>query len=1003
MKITNIVNLNGSEYACSTWMSKQRRPMATNVVWRFCGDAAPERLEPLLAAAFIPTYLRNQLVSNVEWSQRTRQLRVILAAGVVAMLGACSSGSDNGGTDPQPDFAFSIAPSTLSVQQGASGTITASISRTGGFTGAITGSAEGLPAGVTLSAISFAPGTTSATVTVSVAATAATGTSAVVIRAQGAGVTAKQTTLSVTVTAAPIPAATISVNPSALSVQAGASGTSQATVTRSGGFAGALALAATGAPAGMTVTAPAVAAGSTTSAITVNVGAGVAPGAYPVTLTASGTGITAPTATLTVTVTAAPVPAATIALNPTSVTIAAGASGTSQATITRSGGFAGAVTITSSGAPAGMTVAAPAIAAGATTSTVTVTVGASVAAGAYPITVRANATGITEVTAELTVTVSAAPGFAVTLNPTALTVAPGAQGTSAINIARTGGFTGALTFALQGNPPAGVVLTLPSGPVTAATSQITVSVGATVAAGSYPLTINVTGTGVPASTVTLTLTVPSVGGLSLAVSPATVSVTQGQSSQATITVTRVAPLVAAAQITVSGLPNGVTATVNPNPITGTTATVTFTAAAGATVGNVNATISGAGGGVTSAPVTLPITVAASGGGGGSGNVTYNFCSISGLPAFVAYQDGNGPWVRATAGANNSYSFNIASGRGGVAYVVTSGIGSDMDVEFGSVAELNGFGSDDCDGTTNTGRTFTGTVAGAGPTDFVSIVAGGAFTQVVTAASPNFTIENVANGPFDLLATRFSLLGGAGKFFIRRNLNPPNNSALPTIDFNSADAFDPVQRSLTINNSLGQDLTSTGLYVLQGGSGGAVYFADFGASSATSRPWFGVPDAKRAPGDFHVLSVIALSPQNNQDTRSISRVFREATDQTLTLPAVLGATNITSLGASGGNARLRASYTKQADYGNLWVAGYSQSAASITILATSNYFTGPTVELDVPDLAGLAGWNPAWGLSSGANTIWTFSASGFSTFGNGVPSVADGALSRSATRNGNVTP
>lgn len=826
----------------------------------------------------------------------------MLVAGVVAMLGACSSGGDTGGgTEPQGDFVFSIAPSTLSVQQGASGTITASVARTGGFTAAVTGSAEGLPAGVTLSAIAFAPGTTSATVTVTVAASAAPGTYPIVLRAQGAGATAKQTTLSVTVTAAPVPAATI-------------------------------------------------------------------------------------------------------ALSPAAVTVAAGSSGTSQATITRSGGFSGAVTITSSGAPAGMTVAAPVIAAGATTSTVTVTVGATVAAGAYPITVRANGTGISEVTTALTVTVSAAPGYAVTLNPTAVNVAPGAQSTSAITITRTGGFTGALTFALQGNPPAGVVLTLPSGPVTAATSQITVSVGAQVAAGSYPLTINITGTGVPASTVTLTLTVPSLGGLSLATSPATVSVTQGQSAQTTLTVTRVAPLVAPIQITVSGLPNGVTAAVNPNPVTGATATITFTATAGAAVGNVSATITGSGGGVTSAPVTLPVTVASSGGGGGgAGNVTYNFCSITGLPAFVAYQDGNGPWVRATAGTNDRYSFNIASGRGGVAVVMTSGFGSDMDVEFGTVAELNAFGSDDCDDTTTTGRSFTGTVVGAAATDLVFVVAGGAFTTVVPALSSSFTVKDVTSGPFDLMATRFSQLGGAAKFFIRRNLNPANNSALPTIDFNSADAFDPVQRALTINNGMGQEISSLGLYVLQGGSGGAFYFADFEPSLATSRPWFGVPTNRQAAGDFHLLSAVAFSPQNEDDTRSITRIFREATDQMLTLPGALGPVNVTSLGAAGGNARLRATYSAQADYANLWNVSYRQNAVGVTINATSGYITGSAVVLDVPDLTGLAGWNTSWGLSNGANTNWDFGASGFSLSGNGIPSIADGALIRTANRTGSSTP
>ncbi len=943
------------------------------------------------------------LVFNVEWSHRRKRLLSILAASTVALVSACGGGDDNGGTDPQGDFLFSISPASLSVQQGQSGTVTATVSRTGGFTAAVTGSADGLPTGVTLSAFSFVPGTSSATVTANVAASTAPGTYPIVVRAQASGVSSKQTTLSLTVTAAPVPAATLSLSPAAVAVQAGATGASQATITRSGGFAGAVTLTSTGAPSGMTVTTPAIAAGSTTSAISVNVGAAVAAGAYPVTISAAATGITTPTVVLTVTVTAAPVPAATIALSSTAITVQTGASGTSQVTLTRSGGFAGAVTLTSSGAPTGMTVGAPVIAAGATTSTVTVTVGANVAAGAYPITVRANATGIAEATAQLTVTVTAVAGYAATLNPATLSIASGAQGASTINIARSGGFTGALTFTLQGNPPSGVVLTLPSGPVTAATSQLTVAVGAQVAAGSYPLTINVTGTGVPASTLTLTLTVPSLGGLSLTVSPASVSVTQGQTAQTTVTVTRVAPLVAPAQITVSGLPNGVTAAVNPNPVTGSSATITFTATSGAAVGSVNATIVATGGGVTSTAVTVSLAVATSGGGGGTGNVTYNFCSVSGLPAFLAYQDNNGPWIRATAGANNRYTFNIASGRGGVAYVFDNTFSSDLDVEFGTVAELNALGSDECDGSTTTGRTFTGTVVGAGPTDFVSIVAGNATANVITATSPNFTIEDVKNGPFDLLASRFSLFGGASKFFIRRNLNPANNSVLPTIDFNGADAFDPVERALTVNNALGQSLSSIGLYVLQGGSAGALYYADLQPSLSTNRTWLGVPNNRRAAGDFHVLGAIATSATNDQVTRSVFRVFREATDQSLTLPAVLGTVSVSSLGASGSNARLRTSYTAQADYNSLWSVGYIQSSINVTIQGSSGYFGSSAIVLEVPDLTGLSGWNTAWGLRSGINTLWQFTASGFSVSGGGIPSVTDGALTRSATTNGDITP
>jgi hypothetical protein len=698
----------------------------------------------------------------------------------------------------------------------------------------------------------------------------------------------------------------------------------------------------------------------------------------------------------------------TVALNPAALAITQGQNAQFAVTATRTGGFAGAIAGTAEGAPAGVTLSPIAIAAGSNSAQITATVAATTTPGAYPITIRTTATGITQKTSTLTLTVNAAatPAMEIALTPAALAIAAGAQGTSNVNITRSGGFAGAVTLALQGNAPAGITVTLPAGPVAGNTAAVNVAVGAQVAAGNYPITINATGTGVAARTAVLTVTVtaPNLGNFTLAANPAAVSVTQGQSTQTTITVNRVAPHVAPVTLAITGLPAGVTATVNPSPIVGNTATVTFTAAAGATVGAGTANIVGTGGNVTSAAINVAVTVAASQGGGG-GNVTFTFCEDTGLPVFVAYQDGNGAWTRANAAANNAYAFNIASGRGGVAYVTNTGGNADLTVQYGSTAELNALGTSSCGTAPATGRTFTGSVAGMGPMDFVSVVAGNAFATVTGFGAPTYTLENVAAGAFDLLATRFAFTGGAGKFIIRRNLNPANNSALPVLDFNGPEAFDPVQRTVTVNNSQGQELTAFGLYILQGGSSGGLYFSDFEGSTQTTRNWYGVPNDKRAAGDFHLLFVNASTGVNQSETRSMARVFREATNQTYTLPAALTSPTITSLGASGGNSRVRAVYTPQADYGSQWSIGYAQNnGANVSISVNSGYAAGGAITIDVPDLTGLAGWNTNWGLRAGLNTTWQFSASGWdASFNPASPGFTDGAVVRSASKQGVVTP
>jgi hypothetical protein len=213
----------------------------------------------------------------------------------------------------------------------------------------------------------------------------------------------------------------VALTPNALSLAPGAAGPSVAAITRGGGFTGNVELTATGAPTGVTVTfgATTLGAGVTSASILVSTIATAAPGEYRIVITAAGTGVTTATATLTLIVAAVATPTVAVTVAPTTLSIVAGASGSSAATLVRGGGFAGAVALTSTGAPAAMTVTfTPAsVAAGATTSAIAIAVGGSVAAGSYPVVISAAGTGVTTDTATLTVTVTApAGGSAVTLS-----------------------------------------------------------------------------------------------------------------------------------------------------------------------------------------------------------------------------------------------------------------------------------------------------------------------------------------------------------------------------------------------------------------------------------------------------------------------------------------------------------------------------------------------------------------------------------------------------------
>ncbi|MCE9572498.1 MAG: hypothetical protein K8W52_05025, partial [Deltaproteobacteria bacterium] len=285
---------------------------------------------------------------------------------------------------PEADFALVASPVSLTVEQGASGTVALASTTTLGAAQAIALTAGGLPIGTTAAFVpaSITSGDT-ATATLAVGATTAAGTYSVQIT--GTGVHSTQVaTVALTVTARPDIA--LHVAPEALTLAPGASGTAAITTEAVAGFTGDVALTVTGAPAGVTAAldASTVAAGSGTS-LAVGVGAGVAPGSYPLTITATAAS-NVHTATLTVTVTAADDFALTVA--PATLELARGATGTLAITTTVASGNPTSIALTVTGAPAGVTATlTPATIAAGASATCTLVIADSAAPGDYTLTI----------------------------------------------------------------------------------------------------------------------------------------------------------------------------------------------------------------------------------------------------------------------------------------------------------------------------------------------------------------------------------------------------------------------------------------------------------------------------------------------------------------------------------------------------------------------------------------------------------------------------------------
>jgi uncharacterized membrane protein len=102
----------------------------------------------------------------------------------------------------------------------------------------------------------------------------------------------------------------------------------------------------------------------------------------------------------------------TLSLNPTSLTVQQGLSGTTQLAITPQGGFTGTVNLSLVGAPSGVTLSPTSVNVRGTrpvTQSLTVRVAGSVATGTYNLQVRATSGRLTK-TANLRPTVSASGG-----------------------------------------------------------------------------------------------------------------------------------------------------------------------------------------------------------------------------------------------------------------------------------------------------------------------------------------------------------------------------------------------------------------------------------------------------------------------------------------------------------------------------------------------------------------------------------------------------------------
>jgi hypothetical protein len=399
--------------------------------------------------------------------------------------------------NPAVNFSIAALPTSQIVVQGSSTSYGVTVTPAGGFSGQVTMSISGLPAGAT-GTFSPNPATASSTLSVTTAASTPAGNYSLTITGTS-GALVHSITVALAVTQPPD--FSISASPSTQNVLAGGSTNYGVTINPTNGFGGQVSLSVAGLPTGATGSFS-VNPATSSSTLTVTTGASTPLGTYSLTITGTSGSLTH-TTTVSIVVST---PDFTLTPSPTSRTVTQGSPTTYGVTINPINGFSGPVSLSVSGLPVaavGSFSPNPAT----TLSTLSVTTDVTSPAGTYTLTVTGTSGSLTHTTTVTLVVV--APDFSISATPASQTVKQGASTSYTATISPINGFSGQVSLSVSGLPT-GATGTFGTNPATT-TSALSITTLSTTPAGTYTLTITGTsGSLTHTTTVSLTVNRPGV-------------------------------------------------------------------------------------------------------------------------------------------------------------------------------------------------------------------------------------------------------------------------------------------------------------------------------------------------------------------------------------------------------------------------------------------------------------------------------------------------------------
>jgi len=516
-------------------------------------------------------------------------------ATVTGTSGSLTASSQFGVVISPPSFTIQAGYNAASVVPGSSTTIPVSIRAQNGFTGSVTLAATGLPSGVTAS---FSPNPVSSgnsTLTLVASSTAPAGDYSFTVTGRSGSASAS-TTAVVDIAAPGASGFTLDGPYSDVSLGRGSSTSASFYLRpRSGSATVANAsLSVSGLPAGVTTSFSPNPTSTGSTTLTLNASSTASLGQYNLTvISTSGKQTASSTFPLTI---------YTPTFNlqtPGDVTLGQGTTTTAYASVYPQYGFTGQVTFSVSNLPTGVTAS---FSPNPTTQTSNLTLIASSTAplGQYNALITATS-GNRKVSAYFPISIYT-PTF--TLNgPYGVTVSQGTVSTTQATIYPQYGFNSNITFTVSGLPK-GLTSSFSPNPIsTTQTTFLTLRASSTAAIGTYNLTV--TGTsGNQKSSTTFPVTI-NAATFTLS-APSNVNLGVGWSTLASVSYQSRNGFAGAVNLTLSGLPNGVTASISPNPIS-PYGGIELTASKSIALGSYTFTITGTSGSQSSS-VKVPLTI-----------------------------------------------------------------------------------------------------------------------------------------------------------------------------------------------------------------------------------------------------------------------------------------------------------------------------------------------------------------------------------------------------------